>query len=335
MEAIMAGEGTGTQNAHIGSKWSSGSLVFYNKSTGASVFTIATTGVSSGVATSYGDDDALSFGDSSDVSLEWDTASTPDTFKMTPAAADTVFEIGDGTAANRMDFKVWAADTTNNILLDASANTFISTGVAFQLKDSANLVLGTGAGVAGDFQIGFDGTRMDIAPQTDDLLIRFGTPAATQKSPDVRFHGNAANGADYLEIDASASQIKQAGAMEYVIGRKSISSTSITAKTTAYSVTATDTGTLFHTTGASATVTFTLPTPVAGLEYEFFNAVNYGMKIAAASANQIITFNDVDADNVYFYTSSEKLGAHVVVRGLSASKWAVTNLGANTMTVTT
>jgi hypothetical protein len=328
----MADIGQGTGNTLIHSRFSNGSLIFYNATTGAAVFTISGTGTSIAGSSALGDDEPMVFGDSSDISMEWDTAGT-DAFRVTPASADSAWEFGDGTAANRMDVKFWGSDTTNNVTVDASADTIISTGIHYQFKDNAELRFGTGAGVAADFQIGFDGTRLDIDPQTDDLLIRSGVPAATQKSPDWRFHGNAANGADYMEIDASDSAVRMAGAMELELSRASMQT--VTAKTSDYTVTSAETGTIFHTTGASSTVSFTLPTPAAGLWYRFFNAVDSGMRIASASANQIITFNTLEAEDVRFYTANQLAGAYVEAFGLSASKWFLIPHTARTMNTVT
>jgi hypothetical protein len=325
----------GTGNALIGSSFVDGELIFFNKATGATVFTISTTGTSSAGSTTLADDQILYFGDGSDLGMTWTTTGT-DRFQVEPAAAETIWEFGVGTAASRMDVRFWGSNTTNNLYFDSSADLLYTNSIDIQLVDNDKVVFGTGVGAPGDFQIFFNATQLDIAPQTDDLLIRFGTPATPQLSPDVRFHGNAAAGADYMEIDASDSAVRMAGAMEMELSRMSWNT--ITAKTSDYVVTAAETGTIFHTTGALATVDFTLPTPAAGLSYRFFNAVDKGLKISGDAADKMIVFNDLDADDIRFYTGSQRIGAFVEVIGLSASKWFVvphTARTQHTMTVTT
>lgn len=73
-------------------------------------------------------------------------------------------------------------------------------------------------------------------------------------------------------------------------------------------------GTIFTTTGATGTVTFTLPAVAArytGLVYEFINAVNQTMTVTG-SAGQVITFNNAAATSLTASTASEKIGARIL-----------------------
>lgn len=80
-------------------------------------------------------------------------------------------------------------------------------------------------------------------------------------------------------------------------------------KTAAYQVLETDSGTTFTTYGASASVTFTLPSnPKAGLWYRFVIGADYEMVITG-DADQLCTFNDLTATSVTFTTSGQHLGA--------------------------
>lgn len=56
-----------------------------------------------------------------------------------------------------------------------------------------------------------------------------------------------------------------------------------------------------------------------GVWFDFFNAADQDLKIAAPADNTMITFNDLDADFVEFTTSSEKIGAagRVISDGVS------------------
>jgi len=59
--------------------------------------------------------------------------------------------------------------------------------------------------------IQWDGTNAIIAAAADDSLIEVGDSAATQKSFDLKWYGNEANGASYLYADASANLIYTTG----------------------------------------------------------------------------------------------------------------------------
>lgn len=66
--------------------------------------------------------------------------------------------------------------------------------------DEMELAFGTGR----DVTIEWDGTNFIVTAAADDSLIEIGDSAATQKSFDVKWYGNAANGADYLYLDRSS-----------------------------------------------------------------------------------------------------------------------------------
>ena len=86
------------------------------------------------------------------------------------------------------------------------------------------------------------------------------------------------------------------------------------AKTAAYQVTKEDAGTIFHTAGATAAVTFTLPPITDGPFYFLFiNGADVDMTVTAKVADTAITYADLTADSVAFSTSSEKIGGAVEV----------------------
>lgn len=88
----------------------------------------------------------------------------------------------------------------------------------------------------------------------------------------------------------------------------------IVAKTAAYTCTAADSGTIFTTTGATGSVTFTLPAISTGpWEFKFINGADQNMIVAAATADTMVTMNDLEADSVAFQQSSEKIGGTVEV----------------------
>lgn len=110
------------------------------------------------------------------------------------------------------------------------------------------------------------------------------------------------------------------------------------AKTGDYTIApATDlSGKLFTTTGASGTVTFTLPTPattLTGVFYLFFNTVNHNMVIAVTGNDTLVTLNDVAANSVTFSTTNEKIGASAKCV-CDGTKWLVMDLSENSITST-
>ena len=82
--------------------------------------------------------------------------------------------------------------------------------------------------------------------------------------------------------------------------------------------------TLFYNNAASVTVT--LPTIAAGLEYTLMRVGDEELVIASAEGDNIISVNDLSADSVTFTTANEHLGTGVRVRGVYVSttlKWIV------------
>jgi len=96
----------------------------------------------------------------------------------------------------------------------------------------------------------------------------------------------------------------------------------VTAKTSDYTVTAVESGTIFTTEGAGGAVNFTLPSQGAGLHFWFTNAEDQNMLITADTADTMLTFNDLAADSVGFSTSSEKIGGAAFVFS-DGTKWMV------------
>ena len=94
----------------------------------------------------------------------------------------------------------------------------------------------------------------------------------------------------------------------------------VTAKTSDYTVTAVESGTIFTTEGAGGAVNFTLPSQGAGLHFWIMNAENQNMTITADTADTLVTFNDVAADSIAFSTSNEKVGGAAFVFS-DGSKW--------------
>lgn len=85
-------------------------------------------------------------------------------------------------------------------------------------------------------------------------------------------------------------------------------------KTASYTVLLTDSGTVFTTYGATGAITFTLSAPIKkGVFYIFLNGVDQDMIITNGTADEMITFNDTQADGVAASTTSEQIGAMILV----------------------
>lgn len=107
------------------------------------------------------------------------------------------------------------------------------------------------------------------------------------------------------------------------------------AKTAAYQVTKLDSGTIFHTTGATAAVTFTLPPITDGPFYFMFvNGADVDMTVASKVADTAVTFNDLAADSVAFSTSSEKIGGVIEVICDGTTLFVLPRLASEAQTVT-
>lgn len=79
-------------------------------------------------------------------------------------------------------------------------------------------------------------------------------------------------------------------------------------------LTAADSGTIYHVTGATAAVTVTLPAISTGpFSFLIINGSDVDLTVAAGTADTAVTFNDLAADSVAFSTSSEKIGGAVEV----------------------
>lgn len=80
-------------------------------------------------------------------------------------------------------------------------------------------------------------------------------------------------------------------------------------------VTGTDpSGTVFTNRGATGTVIFTLPAPsqgIAGTVYHFLGIADYTVTVKTATADTLITKNDLTADSLSFQTAGELIGARM------------------------
>lgn len=112
----------------------------------------------------------------------------------------------------------------------------------------------------------------------------------------------------------------------------------VRAITSAYTVSAADSGTVFTTRGASAAVTFTLPAVASGsgCVFTFISAANFAMTVASAEGDNIVTFNDAAADSIALSTANEIIGGAIKIIGDGTVWYALMNLSeAQTPTIAT
>lgn len=141
----------------------------------------------------FQDSVSIKLGTGSDAELRWDATD----LDLLAAADDQIFKIGNGT--NSWDLWLFGNTANTYVSWDASADDL-------KFEDSTSLMFGTGSaagpGAAGDVEMRWDGTDLDILAAADDSVIKFGTGT---NSFDVWFYGDTA--AAYLLWDASANDL--------------------------------------------------------------------------------------------------------------------------------
>lgn len=104
---------------------------------------------------------------------------------------------------------------------------------------------------------------------------------------------------------------------------------------TAQTLTAAQSGTIFHNVGLTASITVTLPAISTGPFYfKIVQGAGFSIVVTAATADTIITFNDAAADSVTFSTSSEIIGGHYEVICDGTSLFVLPILASEAQTVT-
>lgn len=172
-----------------------------------------------------GDNVDLIFGDGAtrldesvgDAKIRWDGTD----LDLLPTVDDSIFKIGDGT----LSFDLWlmGASAAGYVSWDASANDL-------KFEDSCSLMFGTGAGAgpgnAGDVELRWDGTDLDVLAAADDSVLKVGNGT---NSFDLWVYGNTAS--DYVLWDASANELslQGAGTLDVPDGQLQLSNTAIVA----------------------------------------------------------------------------------------------------------
>lgn len=104
----------------------------------------------------------------------------------------------------------------------------------------------------------------------------------------------------------------------------------VTAKTSAYTVTAADNGTVFTDEGASVGVTFTLPSASAGLHFTFVNTINPALTVSRAGTDTINV--GLTSGTSVASASTGNGGALRLIAAASGRWFALTELGTWTVT---
>ncbi len=106
-------------------------------------------------------------------------------------------------------------------------------------------------------------------------------------------------------------------------------------KTASWTATAADSGKKFLVVGATAAVVCTLPAIADGpFAFEVFNGSDQNLTMTAATADTIITYNDLAADSVAFSTASEKLGGSFEVLCDGTSLFVLARISSSYQNVT-
>lgn len=104
---------------------------------------------------------------------------------------------------------------------------------------------------------------------------------------------------------------------------------------TAQTLTAAQSGTIFHNVGLTADHVLTLPAISTGPFYfKVVQGAGYKITVTAATADTIITFNDAAADSVTFSTASEIIGGHYEVMCDGTNLFVLPILASEAQTVT-
>jgi len=146
---------------NVGSRWSSGDLIFYEKNVSlGTIGNILTIG-----------DDAVTIGSATnDIDLKVFLGSSTEY---------VLFDVGNsridlGADGKGVDMRFFGETASSVMTWTQASDALIFTGADLQLKDGDMLVFGTGAGVAGDVQVDFtDGTGLLVvgSAANENLLL--------------------------------------------------------------------------------------------------------------------------------------------------------------------
>ena len=176
------------------------------------------------------------------------------------------------------------------------------------LAAGVNMLDNTGTAVAQSGCIVFDGGHMDPSGWiTSSQSGAFLNLARRQLEGSGKFTFND-------DPSAAAKGMVQRAAYEVT-------------KTAAYTILAADNGTRFDTTGATASVTLTLPAIASGLEYMVRAGAAQTVIVASAEGSNIVAKNNLTASNLAYSTSNSIIGGTLSIKSNAAgTKWDAINV---------
>ena len=267
----------------------------------------------------FGDAAKVVFGTGSDVTIAWDGTD----LDITCAADNSTINFG--ATGNSFDIVINGSTSSFLITFDASANDL-------KFEDSVSLMFGTGAGAgvgnAGDVEIRWDATDLDVLAAADDTVWKWGNGT---NSFDIWTYGNTAS--DYMLWDASASKLSLVGAAQVdlggTVGHVLWTTVAITGNTSP-----TVSGVVYIVNGGAG-VTFTLPAVAtsAGFYFKVINGVDQTLTVDGP-ANTLVVDNDVTATSIAFSTAGEKVGNAVEAYCDGSFWYIVTHIANDDVTAT-
>ena len=100
----------------------------------------------------------------------------------------------------------------------------------------------------------------------------------------------------------------------------------ISAKTANYTILEGESGTVFTNGGAGGEVVFTLPTPASGLFYYVIAVAAQNVVVKPPTADTMMCFNDIAADQIAFNTANEIVGGGFMFTALDGTNWSCQEL---------
>lgn len=207
-----------------------------------------------------------------------------------------------------------------------TVNSVSVTAGAITLADAELITLGTGS----DVTIQWDGTNLLMAAAADDSVFEIGDAAATQKSFDLKWYGNGANGADHLYFDASANllyttgvdlQFKDNDYLVFGTGAGATGDVTIRWDATDLDMAATGASAAFNIGAAShvlnTTVTGTLTVGVddTGYDVQFFGATTGCSLLWDESEDQLVVTGPADVPALKIAGAGSKSAAAFAAAG--------------------
>lgn len=174
------------------------------------------------------------------------------------------------------------------------------------------------------------GDTLSFLPQVNDQ----GSIEIGDGSTDMDLKVFLGSTSEYVEFDVGNSRVNCEVPILY--GSNGGPQFNHAAKTSNYTVTSSDFGSVLSTTGATGAVTFTLPDAAsanAGAWVLFVNTVDQDMTVKSNTADDLIVFNDTAADSIAFSTASEKTGG-MFLAVCNGTKWTVAPIATETQSVT-